>query len=87
MLASGSFAVKFRFSCSIGLYAINLIKVAVPEKHKFNLNHRIRRLTLNRVAIDAFSACLGAKPETCGSIRSDGPIPYLRSGGSAVQSE
>ena len=55
---------KILFSCSIGLYAINLIRKVVPEKHtqRSNWNHRIRRLTLDRVAFNAFGRCFKAKP-------------------------
>jgi len=50
--------------CSIGLYAINLIRNVVPEKHtqRSNWNHRIRRLTLDGVAFDASGKCFKAKP-------------------------
>ena len=52
----------------------------MPERHKSNSNHQIRRITLNRAATVAFGACLSAKSKLCGSICFDGMIPCLRSG-------
>ena len=52
------------YSCSIALYAINLMREVVPEKHAqiLKMNHRIRLLTPDRVAFNAFGICLRAKP-------------------------
>ncbi len=44
---------------SIGLYAINLMEKGVPERHAqiSDANYRIRRLTPERVALNARGLC------------------------------
>jgi hypothetical protein len=62
---SASAALYNHFSCSISLYAINLMKVVVPENHTqwSNRIHRIRRLTPDDMAIISFGRCFKAMPK------------------------
>ncbi len=57
--------------CSIGLYAINLIRKVVPEKHIQNTesNHRIRLLTPDRIARIAFGDAIGKPNKAAPSFR------------------
>ena len=51
------------YPCSIGLYGINLMWKVVPEKHfqMPNENHGTRRLTPDRMTVNAFGLCTGAE--------------------------
>jgi hypothetical protein len=56
--------IKFHNPCSIGLYGINLMRKVVPEKH-FQMpdeNHGTRRLTPDRMVLDALGRCITTEP-------------------------
>ena len=59
-----SWNIKFSYPCSIALYVSNLMRKVVPETIAQEIssgNPGIRRLTPDRMTVNAFGLCAGAE--------------------------